>query len=101
MLLYEQHLQSNCRAVARRFVNGEHRTQALYVCDLLRAPFWDYSHSGIPSLLTDAAVTVYDSTGKNLISITNPISGFCYRVSDLTCCCDTGAVECMRTHPNI
>lgn len=80
-LLFEQGLRRACNTVAGRFKTAALRSNATYTCDLLRAPYWDATTRSAPGLFLTSTVQVYDSDGKNLVIMGNPLMTFCFRVS--------------------
>lgn len=80
-MLFEQHLLSACNTVAARFTDQKRKQQAKLTCGKLRAPFWDATIADSPSLLVDQSVRVYDSSGSKMVTISNPLQSYCFRVS--------------------
>lgn len=82
MRLFEMHLKNACSRVAKSFPLDRLRAEAEYICDTLRAPFWDATESPVPPILTQPNVKVLaveKGQVKN-VEIRNPLTYYVFRV---------------------
>jgi tyrosinase len=82
MRLFEIHLKNACTRVAKAFPLERLRAEAEYMCDTLRAPFWDATESPVPPILTQPNVKVLAierGQVKN-VEIRNPLTYYTFRV---------------------
>lgn len=80
MKMFENLLIKTCYEVAERLQDRELREQYTSVAETCRLPYWDWTKSRLPSILTSARVTVLDEDG-GLVEARNPFAGYQYVVS--------------------
>lgn len=73
---YEQLISETAQAIASQYPDSE-RLQYLQASETLRIPYWDWaSYSTMPTVVTDANITV--NTPKGQQTITNPLTGYTF-----------------------
>jgi tyrosinase len=107
MRLYETHLKNACTRVATTIPLDNLRSEAQYICDTLRAPYWDTTELTVPAILTQATVRVLavDSGLVTKVDIRNPLTYYTFRVSSYSlhasavlCMCCLCRMRCMQAN---
>jgi hypothetical protein len=95
MRLFEIHLKNACTRVAKTFPLERLRAEAEYICDTLRAPYWDATESPVPPILTQPMVKVLavDKGQVKTVEMRNPLTYYAFRVSYRLCNADQMAVR--------
>lgn len=83
---YEQLISETAQAIASQYPDSE-RSQYLQAAETLRIPYWDWASSwAMPTVVTDANITVNTPKGKQ--TMTNPLTGYTFHphpsVTDFT-----------------
>eukprot|EP00775_Hariotina_reticulata_P009193 gene9193-9359_t len=74
---FELGLQAAATRAAARFATQQLRDQYLAVAQQIRLPYFDWTQSSVPRLLTASTVTVLDNSGR-LTTIGNPLGLYRY-----------------------
>lgn len=80
MKMFEDYLIKTCFKVADRFQDRSLREEYQGVAESCRLPYWDWTKSRLPNIITASRVQVIDEDGSN-IEVRNPFAGYQYVVS--------------------
>lgn len=82
-------------SIADRFENRRLRSDYQGVADTCRLPYWDWTKSNLPKILTDRSVTVLDEHGAE-VEVRNPFAPYQYVVSHALLSGEQGLLRCQE-----
>lgn len=80
MTQFERALIEAAKEAAGNFKDSELRRECERIAETIRLPYWDWTNPKVPSLLTEAMVTVLDYKSGESKNIRNPFLDYKYTV---------------------